>query len=123
MDTEYCQVAIEQLREFGIIFEDGLSDAEIEAVENKFSFVFPPDLKMFLQMALPVSLPPNPARTHKNPFPNWRFEDENQIRDRLNWPYEGMCFDIKNNNFWMDDWGVRPASDEEACAIAHEKVN
>ncbi|HEX8834106.1 MAG TPA: hypothetical protein VF719_07890 [Abditibacteriaceae bacterium] len=118
MDTEYCISAIAQLQKTGIVFEDGLSAAEIEAVESKFNFVFPPDLKMFLQTALPVSIPTD----QWDCFPNWRSGDESQLWDRLNWPYEGMCFDIKNNVFWMDDWGVRPSSDEEACAIAREKV-
>jgi hypothetical protein len=114
-------MAVAQLQEIGIGFEESLSDAEVEAVQSKFGFVFPPDLRMFLQTALPVSRPPKPGSTYANPFPNWRSGDEGHLWDSLNWPYEGMCFDIKNG-VWMEDWGERPASHEEACAIAREKV-
>lgn len=123
MYTEYLKSAIEQLQRTGIVFEDGLTNAEIESIQSKFGFTFPFDLKMFLQTALPVSLPPNPARTHANPFPNWRSGDASHLWNMLNWPYEGMCFDIKNDNFWMEDWGVRPASDEDAFSIARKWVN
>ena len=36
-------------------FDAGLTDAEIVAVECKFAFRFPPDLRAFLQTALPAA--------------------------------------------------------------------
>ena len=52
---------IELLRNKGIIFTKGLSDKEILDIEETFMFIFPPDLKLFLQIALPIS----------NGFVNW----------------------------------------------------
>jgi hypothetical protein len=34
-------------------FDPGLTDAEVIAVERRFGFKFPPDLREFLQTALP----------------------------------------------------------------------
>lgn len=50
----------------GVQFEAGLSDAEVTGVEERFDFVFPPDLRAFLQHALPVS----------HGFPNWRSSED-----------------------------------------------
>ena len=71
----------EKLQEAGVIFERGLSEAEIQFVEQSFGFQFPPDLKAFLSFALPTG----------KRWPNWRkFEDpDNDIERMLNWPYEG----------------------------------
>src|SRR5215213_5581205 len=44
----------------------GLTDAEVIAVEGRFSFQFPPDLREFLQTALPLG----------PKFPDWRSGDE-----------------------------------------------
>jgi hypothetical protein len=123
MNTESFKSAIEQLQEIGIVFEEGLSDAEVEAVQKRFGFVLPPDLKLFLQTALPISQPPGAGSTYSNPFSQWRSGEEGELWNRLQAPYQGICFDIKNNGFWMGDWGTRPASDEDACAIARDQVN
>src|SRR5262249_25570279 len=78
-------------------------------IEAEHGFCFPPDYRAFLMFALPVS----------NGFVDWRNGDRGQIHNQLSWPYEGMCFDIKHNAFWLDDaWGKRPSELTEACAIA-----
>ena len=96
----------------GIGFEPGLSDEEISAVEAQYGFSFPPDLRLFQSFALPVS---------KN-FPNWRQPEAEAIRKRLAWPADGMCFDIENDVFWMDDWGAKPNDLPEAKSLARAKV-
>lgn len=122
MDIEYTLSAIIQLEEIGIYFENGLSDAEVEAVQAKYGFVFPPDLRLFLQTALPVAWPLMPSASYDHPFPNWRNGNEGELRGKLNWPCEGICFDIKHSRFWMKSWGKRPSSDEAAYAVARAKV-
>jgi hypothetical protein len=101
------------LKRAGIVFERGMEEREIDTVERRYGFRFPPDLKQFLMHALPVS----------PPWVNWRDGDEAQIRESLNWPYEGMCFDIENAQFWLQQWGEKPANLEEAFAIAKRAVD
>jgi hypothetical protein len=103
MNIKQAKVITEILIEKGIIFEEGLDDHEFEKIESKFDVVFPNDLKLFLQNALPVS----------DGFILWRqgleFEKiaENIITS-LGWPLDGMIYDIKNNGFWFDQWGGKP---------------
>lgn len=101
---------IETLKGKGILFEKGLSLQEINKIEGLYEINFPPDLKEFLCIALPVS----------NKFINWRDMSEGNIRsikDKLSWPLEGMIFDIENNEFWYSGWGSKPNDLEEAIEI------
>jgi hypothetical protein len=115
--------AIEQLASIGVGFDSGLTDVEVEAVQRHFGLAFPADLRAFLQTAMPVSLLPIGGYIRSYEFPDWRHGDEEEIKEKLNWPFEGMCFDIEHNVFWMEEWGPRPASIAEACAIARTKLN
>ena len=44
------------------------------------------------------------------------------IRKRLNWPLEGILFDVEQNVFWPDDWGERPRKTTTALQIARERM-
>lgn len=102
----------------GIIFENGLTNAEFEAVEKQYGFSFPPDLREFLSMGLPVS----------DDFPNWRTgkrsrgDRELPIADLVEWPAVGICFDVEHDGFWMEEWGPRPDNLKEAFKIARLRV-
>lgn len=92
---------------YRVEFEDGLSDAEITATETRFGFRFPPDLRAFLQTALP-----------KGPrFPDWRSGDEQLLRDWLDAPRQGVLFDIEMAGSWLQAWGPRPPSTDDALRI------
>ena len=95
------------LKSKGILFDKGLSDLEIINIQKKNGFTFPPDLKLMLQTEMPIS----------DPFVNWRSISENDLAKKLSWPYEGMCFDIEHNNFWMDEFGHKPDNLDEAFVI------
>ena len=86
--------------------EPGLTDAEVADVERRFGFRFPPDLRAFLQAALP----------HGPEFPDWRGGDEATLRDWLDEPRRGVLFDVEHNGFWLAEWGPRPAATGEAAA-------
>lgn len=101
-----------ELREREIVIEDGLTESEARDAEYRFGFRFPPDLRALLQTGLPVS----------GGFPDWRDGDEGALRTTLNWPLEGMQFDIEHNTFWLAEWGPRPPSLEEAVQIAAQAV-
>ena len=115
---------VEQLRgctyQFGLItpdtpvhrvdFDAGLTDAEIPAIEHRYGFRFPPDLRAFLQTALP-----------RGPlFPDWRSGDEAAMREWLDIPRRGVLFDIESNRFWLKEWGPRPASIGDALRRGEE---
>ena len=118
---------VEQLRgssyQFGLIthdssvhrieFDAGLTDAEVAAVEGRYGFRFPPDLRAFLHTALPRGLR----------FPDWRSGDEAAIRDWLDIPRRGVLFDIESNRFWLERWGPRPASVGEALRRGEELLS
>lgn len=95
-----------------IAFGPGLSDAEVAAVEARFGFRFPPDLRAFLQTALPRG----------SGFPDWRAGDEVELRDWLDEPRQGVRFDVEHNGFWPGEWGPRPATLADALRVVDELV-
>lgn len=100
----------------GIQFDSGLTDSEIVQIETKFSLTFPADLRQFLQFGLPIS----------KSFVNWRQgltlnETANEIISRIDWPLEGMLFDLQRNDFWISSWGDKPTTFEEKAIIAGQK--
>jgi hypothetical protein len=89
-------------------FDAGLTDADVAAVQARFGFRFPPDLRAFLQAGLP-----------RGPqFPDWRSDGEQSLREWLELPLHGILFDIEHNAFWLEEWGPWPGSVGEACRMA-----
>ncbi|WP_379544680.1 hypothetical protein [Psychrobacter sp. R86515] len=93
---------IRKIKAKKVKFEHGLSDEEVQQIENKFNLRFPPDLQYFLQKELPIS----------NGFVNWRLGLQSKIeamdiRKRIDWPFSGIVFDIEHNAFWMEEWGEK----------------
>src|SRR5205807_1712912 len=79
----------------------------VTAVEARFGLRFPPDLRAFLQTALP-----------RGPqFPDWRSGDEARLREWLDEPRQGILFDVEFNGFWLDEWGPVPGSFDEAKRV------
>lgn len=96
------------LRQAGVAFAAGLRDEELEAIEQRDRFVFPPDLRAFLGAALPVS----------HGFVDWRALDDTAMAAYLESPFEGIAFDIESNAFWLPEWGLRPDALTDAIAVA-----
>ncbi len=95
-----------------VAFDAGLTDSEVADAEGRFGFRFPPDLREFLQTALPRGLQ----------FPDWRAGDEAALRDWFDLPRRGVLFDVEHNGFWLDDWGPRPGPLPEALRVADDLV-
>jgi hypothetical protein len=115
MSREFWHDLIKEIKQSGKAtneFADGLSDREIEHTESRFSFRFPPDLREFLQTALPKG----------ERWPDWRCGDESALREWLDLPHEGILFDIEFNGFWLDEWGARPKGLADAKATATELI-
>jgi len=114
-----------------IVFDVGLSDQEVQAVENCFNFSIPPDLREFLQFALPVREKPRPIfpdypRPPGYPgegigFPNWRDLNTN-LQFQIDAPIDGVLFDVRMTDIWPASWGPRPLSEDEAVAIANTQL-
>jgi hypothetical protein len=107
-----------KLEVFGIVFEPGLTDNELSSAEKKFGFKFPPDLRSFLQYALPVKGTKETSR-----FPNWRDLDNNNLKIHMGGPLHGILFDVEHNNFWLEELGDKPTELEEAKKMMTEAVN
>jgi len=116
IDSAYLSQLIGELRSKAIAFEHGLTDSDILRAEREYKFEFTPDLREFLQFALPVS----------DGFPNWRTgqiggrHGSAAIAKQMAWPSEGICFDIERNNFWTEQWGARPEQLSDALALAEK---
>ena len=74
-------------------------------------------------MSVPYDDPPGVIRTYSDPWPDWRDGDPKQLRDRLDWPTEGVLFDVQHNAFWHDSWGHRPADVERALEVARQRLS
>jgi hypothetical protein len=112
MATDVWPHLVALMKEHGIDLDVGLTHAEVAATEARFGFRFPPDLRAFLQTALPKG----------ERFPNWRSGKETDLRDWLDLPRQGSLFDIEHNGFWLNEWGPRPDSLADAKRTASELV-
>lgn len=94
--------------------EKGLSALEINLIEKKFNFVFPPDLKELLEIILPVD----------KDFANWRkaIQDDAFIQDRFLHIEDGFVFDALNNNFWKENWGIKSENEENIRAVIRNEL-
>lgn len=109
---------INELKLKHIKFDKGLTDEEIVKIEKTYDIYFPKSLREMYQIALPVS----------KSFYNWRDFNETNIKSiqkSLNWPLEGVLFDIEENVFWDSSWGDKPTELSEAkqkCINEMQKV-
>jgi hypothetical protein len=103
---------VPRLRSRGIAFDPGLTDTEVAVAEARFGFRFPPDLRAFLQTALPRG----------RHFPDWRAGNEAELCDWLDLPRQGVVFDVERNAFWLEEWGPRPETLADAKRCAEQMV-
>lgn len=92
--------AVERLRVAGVELSPGLSDVSISRVQDSLGFVFGPEHREFLQTVLPQG----------GSWPDWRRSSAQELRRRLDWPIDGVVFDVHHSGFWPQSWGDRPDS-------------
>lgn len=114
--------AARRLAELGVCeLGPGLSDAEFDRIEAEYGIVFADDHRGFLAAGLPVdrSAPPEEGESPRNPWNDWRDGDPALIRQRLEWPVDGLLFSVEHG-WWLPGggWGPRPADPAEAVAAA-----
>ena len=104
----------------------GLTDAEFARIEAELGFQFADDHRAFLAVGLPLSAlhedPPGVIRTYRSPWPDWRDGDLDALREKLDWPVEGVLYDVEHNRYWHDSWGERPAAPERALEVARRNL-
>ena len=100
--------SIQRLRASGRRLEPGLSDKEVSRVQDRFGFAFGPEHRAFIQSAVPVG----------ESWPDWREDSDEDLRERLDWPIEGVIYDVHNNGFWPASWGDRPEGQDEQERLA-----
>lgn len=85
------------------------SAIEIAQLEHHWSIHFPPDYRRFLRHLHGADRLMGGARyidavhmvpIQTPPFRNW-LTDTQAIQDALEWPLEGLLFDIEHNDVWL----------------------
>jgi hypothetical protein len=101
----------------------GLTDAEFARIEQEYGFEFADEHRTFLAAGLPTgSPPPQPGVFQSDtPWPDWRNGDPDDLRERLNWPVEGVLFDV-GHGYWHDTWGTRPKKRADAAKMARQHL-
>ncbi|MEV8438660.1 hypothetical protein AB0425_14875 [Actinosynnema sp. NPDC051121] len=116
-------VAAHRLAELGCCeIAPGLTDAEFAGIEGDYGFEFADDHRAFLAAGLPLNRPfePEPGVSYawEKPWPEWRDGDPAELRERLDWPVEGVLRAVESNGYWNPAWGARPDTAEAAVAPA-----
>ena len=93
----------------GRLWADGYKRSELDAAQEKYGLVFPPDLIALLEDRRPVL------------GYDWRSDDK-EIRQMLKRPLEGLLFDVENNDLWWPEWGDRPGTAEGRSEVLAEVV-
>lgn len=108
----------------GTKWQPGLSEAEIQAIEQRWSMQFPADYRRFLAILNAPDRgmfstgwrddPPYDLQEVEDEpsFFDWQ-KDEGDITGALEWPLEGLLFDVEESALWPDSWGEKPKSTED----------
>lgn len=87
----------------------GYTSSELDAAQERYDLRFPPDL-------IDLFLEKQPVRGY-----DWRDEDE-RIREMLNFPFEMLQFDLENNGLWWPEWGDRPPTTEGRSSVLRAEL-
>jgi hypothetical protein len=53
---------------------------------------------------------------------DWRAPSHEEIQARLDWPVDGVIFDVHNNGFWPSSWGERATEPISVERQARERL-
>lgn len=112
IDIDYLK---EILIKKGETLEEGLSDEEFKKIEICYSIKFPISLRTLYKSFLPSG----------SLFYNWGdFSEDNvkMIKSKLNWPLEGILFDVVENGFWKKCFGPKTNNIEKNQDIAFNYI-
>lgn len=86
----------------------GMSAAAIKSVETQLGFALPPDFTYLLQN----------MRDDGNVFFPWSKFDKAKYDAMIDDVWEGIEFDIRQDDVWLYRWGKRPHALDDAVAVA-----
>src|SRR6266498_1544163 len=89
-----------------------LSEAELAAAQDQAEVSFPPDLCELLTTTLPVG----------PEFPDWRHQPAQAMRTWRERLVDVFHFDVLNNDFWLPQWGERPADAGDSRAVVVQRL-
>lgn len=98
----------------GARLDGGLSGKELASIEARYRFVFAPDHRLLLTLALPLG--------DDRRWPDWRHGSEEDLRGRVAWPVDGLLFDVEHNSLRLPGWPDRPSPMADALAVAAEQL-
>ena len=97
------------MRDASTLTEPGLTDDELDAAERRHGLTFAVDHRALLRLGLPLN------------SPDWRDPADPRL-ERLDWPVDGVLFDVEENEYWAPSWGDRPADLTVALKTAADHV-
>lgn len=89
----------------GVGIAPGMSERELDRVEERWKFRFAPEHRVLLGEGLPLG-----SRSR----PDWRDGEPEDLARRLAWPVDAVPFDVERNGFWHP----RPAATQDALDLA-----
>ena len=107
---------IEEMKALGIFFLEGITDEQLQAVEQLYGIVFPESLKQFYRLGLPVS----------SGFTDWldlNEENVQHVRRKLAFPLRSVRMAVEMGELWAESWGERPEDEEEAADLAEKQLS
>jgi hypothetical protein len=96
--ADLVEQALKRLERVGVTLTRGLGDREFVRIEERFGFRFSAEHRAMLAVALPTG----------RYWVDWRHAAPDDLQGRLDWPVDGVVFDVHNNGFWPASWGERP---------------
>ncbi len=111
----YLRLDDDSFWQTGTRWTGGYSDTELSVLEQEWHLSFPPDHRQFLSV---LGVPDKPvfrrfyegqerAAAFSPSFYDWQ-TDHAAIRAALDWPLEGLMFDVEHNRLWLQSWGLKP---------------
>ena len=86
----------------------GYSQTELDDAQARWGLRFPPDLVEAL-------LNRRPLLDYPDCF-DWITAEQEVIKERLAWPFEGYWSRVRDAGYWWPEWGEKPASASERRA-------
>ena len=92
-----------------ITWGPGYTQDQLDDAQAKWDLKFPPDLvSLYLEHRPNL---PEPGTI------DWVTTDDKFIRERLDWPLEGIWFDVQNNAIWWAEWGEKPTKPDQQYEV------
>jgi len=82
----------------------GYTEDQLDDIQSQFDLTFPPDLSELLLTKRPPE------------FYHW-IEQKEEISKMLNWPGEGVLFDVEENGLWWPEWDECPQKKEDRAKV------